>query len=58
MRIRMHCVSSPSWMKAENLQMCHRTAKQEEDLGTGNREKVVALIQADFRGVELMAPCT
>ena len=42
-------------MRAEHLWMWLRAATREEDPKPGNWEKVVAIIQVDFRVVELVA---
>ena len=54
----LHRAGGPSVMKAEHLRMWHRSAKREEDPDPGNWDKVVALIQKAFRGLELVVPCT
>ena len=57
MRMRLNCAGSPSVMRAKHLKMWLRTARQEEEPNPGNWEKVVAIIQAAFRGEEMVASC-
>ena len=47
----------PSGMRAEHLRMWHRAEKWEENPDSGNWEKVVSIIQGEFKGRELTAPC-
>ena len=56
MRLRLHFTGSPSGIRAKHLRLWLRTAKREEHADLGNWEKVIAIIQADFRGGELAAP--
>ena len=44
-------------MRVEHLRLWLCVAKREEHPDPGNWEKVVAIIQEDFRGGELTAPC-
>ena len=57
-RLSLHRAAGPSGMKSEHLRIWYRTVKQEENIYLGNWEKVIAIIQADFRGVELAVPYT
>ena len=50
MRICLHRDGGPSEMKAEHLKIWHRAAKREENPNLGIWEKVIAIIQAAFRG--------
>ena len=44
-------------MNTEHLRMWYHADKQEEESNLGNWEKVITLIHAAFRGVELAALC-
>ena len=57
LQLQLHCAGGPSGMRAENLKMWLCAATWEEDPNPGNWEKVLSIIQADFRGGELAASC-
>ena len=44
-------------MSSEHLRMWFWVATREEDPSLGNKEKIVTIIQVDFRGGELEASC-
>ena len=56
LQLRMHHVRGPSGMRVYHLRMWLCAATREEYPDLGNWEKVVAIIQAAFRGGELAAP--
>ena len=58
MWLRLHRAGGPSVMRDKHLRLWICAAKWKEHLNQGNWEKVVAIIQAGFRGGELAAPCT
>ena len=45
-------------MKEEYLRMWHFASKQDENPDLGKWDKVIAIVQAAFRGVDLVEPCT
>ena len=55
--LKLHRTGGPSGMSSEHLRMWFWVATREEDPSPGNREKIVAIIQVDFRGGELEASC-
>ena len=57
MRIRLYHDGGPSGMRAKHLRTWHRAEKQKENPDPGNWQKVVKIIQVDFREGELAAPC-
>ena len=57
MRIRLHRAGVPSGMRAKHLKLWLRVANLEENPDPGNWEKVIAIIQENFRGGELAALC-
>ena len=57
LRLWLHRARGPSGMGAKHLRMWLRAATQKERPDQGNWEKVIAIIQAAFRGGELSVPC-
>ena len=57
MRLRLHSAGVPSGMRAKHLRLWLRVANWEENPDPGNWEKVIAIIQENFRGGELAALC-
>ena len=57
-RLRMHRTGDPSGMRDEHLRLWLCAVKREEHPDPWNWEKVIAIIHAAFRGLELVASCT
>ena len=57
LQLQLHRAEGPSDMRAENLKMWLCAETWEEYPNPGNWEKVLSIIQADFRGGELAASC-